>query len=108
MVDQTVSVTSATQSDPIRVDPTMMDISILALLGISGTATATVEFTPDKPDATNGSDNWSGCTWYDIADLTGATANAWAKVHTPTHGLRIDCTSYISGTVSLQVLQGDR
>lgn len=112
MTDQSVSVTSATQSDPIRVDPSQSDISILALVSISGTSTCTVEFTPDKPntdpnDATLAADNWANCTWYDIADLTGVTSNSWAKVDTPVHGLRLDCTAYTNGTNTLQVLQGD-
>ena len=107
MVNQTVSVGSATQSDPIRVDSSQSEISILALLSFTNTATATVEFTPDKPDATL-ADNWSNATWYDIADLTGKSANAWAKVDTPVQGLRIDCTAWTSGTVSLQALQGDQ
>lgn len=113
MTNQTVSVSSATQSDPIRVTESNQNIDVLALLAISNTATATVEFTADKPemdpnDPTLAADNWANATWYDIADLTGATATTWAKVDTPVTGLRIDCTAYTSGTVSLTVIQGDR
>lgn len=112
MIDQSVSVSSVTQSDPIQVDSTQSAQSILAMLIISDTATATVEFTPDEPDtnpndATLAADNWANSTWYDVADLTGKTATAWANVDTPVAGLRIDCTAYTGGTVTLRVKQGD-
>ena len=107
MIRQTVTLTNTGTSDPIRTDPTQSEISILALLGISNTATATVEFTPDKPDATLGSDNWTNSTWYSVADLTDKTATAWAKIDTPVEGIRANCTAYTSGNVTLQAVQGD-
>jgi hypothetical protein len=81
------------------------------LLEISNTATATVEYTFDRPETdpnntTTAADNWANATWYDITDLTGVTATSSALVDTNVMGVRIDCTAYTSGTVTLTVNQG--
>ena len=113
MINQSVSVSSATQSDPIRIDSNLSQIAAGILLVFSNTATATVEFTYDRPntdpnDATAAADNWAAADWYDMADFTALTATANGLIDTPVMGVRIDCTSHTSGTVTLTVNQGNK
>lgn len=110
--DYSVSVSSATQSDPIRLDANQTHMGAGLLLEISNTATATVEYTFDRPETdpnnpTLAANNWANATWYDIADLTDITASATsALVDTNVMAVRIDCTAYTSGTVTLTANQG--
>lgn len=96
------------QSGPIRVDPNTVTLSALAQLIFTGVATATVQYTPDKPDMTNTTDNWAAARWFDVDQLDALSINTGALVDTPAEGLRLDVTAFTSGTVELKVVQGYR
>ena len=115
-MDQSVSVSSATNSTPIRLDTSLAPFNVGVLLGQTNTSTSTVEYTFDKPNtdpnnATAAGDNWASATWWPITDLTdiaaaGTAVATSAKIDTPVQAVRVDCTAYTSGTVTLTVAQG--
>ena len=113
---QSVSVGSVTASNPIRLDANRTNFNVGALLGQTNTSTSTVEYTFDKPDtdpnnATLAADNWANATWWPVTDLTdiaaaGTAVATSAKLDTNVEAVRIDCTAWTSGTVTLSIIQG--
>lgn len=101
-----VTQNSVGQSDPLRLDNAQAEFKVGVTLEITGTATATVEYTMDKPEVT-AADQFANATWYDAADLTDLTATTTALIDTPVTAIRADTTAYTSGDVRLKALQGD-
>lgn len=64
---------------------------------ISGTATAKVQYTLD--------DDLTSPNIIDDATLASLTASTFGTVSTPIKAIRINCTAYTSGTVTLEVRQ---
>lgn len=108
------SYTSSGIKDIIRLSPAETSFSVGVHIIISATATVNVEYTPDKPDMEVNTppggtyDNWGSVAWEDDPALTGITATTSVHVDTPIEALRVNITSYTSGTVKIVVVQGDK
>ncbi len=108
MIRNSVIVSSQTTSDPMRMDPNTVPFNALAQMIFTGTATATVEYTPDKPDMREIPDNWVNSRWFEVTQLTAQSADISALVDTPVEGLRLNVTAYTSGDIELKAVQGYR
>ena len=86
------------------IDPQRMTngagVSLLLNFSSGASATATVQLTGDVPVNTAG-----GGIWNNHDTLVSETANANGNLQFPVTGVRLNVTSYTSGTVTLTVIQ---
>ena len=103
------TVTSATQSDPIRVNwrNTPFNLSIGVDLN-PGVLTYTVEHTFDDPtDFSSASDYNTTATWRDTTGLTALTATNEGNIAFPVQAVRLNVTAFTSGSAEITVIQGN-
>lgn len=109
MIRNSVFASSVAASDPMRLDPNTVPPKILAQMIFDGAvATVTVQYTPDKPDMRETTDNYVNSRWFDVAQLTDQTADVSALIDTPVEAVRLNVTAYTSGTIELKAVQGYR
>jgi hypothetical protein len=72
---------------------------ILDFTTVAAVGTASVEGTFDDPSD-------SAAVWLAIDTMTGKTATAMTREIMPWRGVRLNCTAYTSGTITLRVSQG--
>lgn len=108
MIRNSVIANTTGTTDPIRMDPNTVPFNALAQMIFTGTATATVQYSPDKPDMRETTDNWVNSRWFDVTALTSQSADISALVDTPVEGMRLNVISLTSGTVELKAVQGYR
>ena len=105
---QTVTLTAAGSSKPIRVSPNDKQFNIGALISfVGGTGAGTdIEYTFSRPDMSLGvQDNWANAVWYKEADLTALTTDEVYKIDTPVEALRLTAAT-VTNAASLSVIQG--
>lgn len=96
-----ITISSATTSNPIVVDYTQNAFGIGFGVVITGTATFKVQHTFD-----NVMDSTVTPTWFDHPIVTGKTANTDGNYAYPIRATRLNCTAYTSGTLTMTVIQG--
>lgn len=104
------TVSSATQSDPIRVNWRGTAGTFALSIGIDlnpGVLTYTVEHTFDDPaDFTSAADYNSNATWRPTTGLVALTASGEGNIAFPVQAVRLDVTSFTSGSAEITVTQG--
>ena len=103
------STTSTTATDPVRVDSFQTPFNVnVELIRVGTSATIDLQYTTDKPDMTNASDNWANATWRTDTTLTGITdAYTNGLVDVPCTAVRAKPSAISSATVTIKVSQGN-
>lgn len=97
-----VTVTGTGTSDPVKIDQNVAVFDVTAGLHITGTATATLQYTlQDVFQSTFSNDNGR---WYDSGDLAGVSASDSTQFRIPVSAIRVVVSSG-AGTVVLEVIQ---
>lgn len=103
------TVTSATQSDPIRVNWRGTGGTFALAIGVDlnpGVLTYTVEHTFDDPaDFSSASDYNTNATWRATAGLTALTATDEGNIAFPVQAVRLNVTAFTSGSAEITVIQ---
>ena len=103
------TVTSATQSDPIRVNWRGTNGTFSLSIGVDlnpGVLTYTVEHTFDDPaDFTGASDYNTNATWRATTGLTALTATDEGNIAFPVQAVRLNVTAFTSGSAEITVIQ---
>lgn len=108
-VKSTQTISSATTSNPVRVDYRRTDfqVSLAAVISGGGSLTYTVQHTLDDPnDFASFSDYNTNADWLNHDDLNAKTVTDDGAYAFPIQATRIDVTSFTSGSVKFTVLQG--
>ena len=96
-------------SDPIVVNMEQADFKLGLFVALSSGASLTysVQHTGDSPvDFSSNSDYNTNATWHDTLGLTGNTATDDGNIIVPVRAVRLNVTSYTSGSATITVLQG--
>lgn len=105
------TVTSATTSDPIRVNWRGGGSRFALALGVdvgSSILTYTVEHTFDNPqDFTSDTDYNTNATWRDTLGLTALSATDEGNIAFPVHAVRLNVTAFTSGSAKLTAIQSN-
>jgi hypothetical protein len=99
MRPQSVVLSSVTTSNPIVLDHKTSSFNVNMAMVFTGTATAKAQYTLDNvldPNVTP--------TWFDHATVTGSS-NITGTITNPVRAVRLNCTAFTSGTVTLTVLE---
>lgn len=108
-VEKTVS--SATTSDPIRVNWRGGGSKFALSIGVDlnpGVLTYTVEHTFDNPqNFTSDTDYNANATWRSTTGLTALTATDEGNIAFPIHAVRLNVTAFTSGSAKLTVIQSN-
>lgn len=112
LITSTAILYSQTTSPPIVVLPPMQGgrfssgyilPGILAFVSSGGSLTYNVEVTGDDTELQ--AYNAALGNWQPFTGMSGLTANASATLGAAVRALRLNCTAYASGSVTLQVIQ---
>ena len=107
-----VALTSATTSNPIAIFPPMglgnwssgyLQPSILVQLSSGASLTYSVEVSGNDPDNPNYVE--ANAVWVGFTNMTGLTASAVATLGAMVKAVRLNCTAYTSGTLTMQIVQ---
>ena len=107
-----VVLTSATTSAPIAIfSPTnignwsggYLQPSILVQLSSGASLTYSVEVSGNDPD--NPKYVEANAVWVGFTNMTGLTASAVGTLGAIVKAVRLNCTAYTSGTITMQVVQ---
>lgn len=105
------TVSSATQSDPIRVNWRGTQSAFALAIGVDlnpGVLTYTVEHTFDDPtDFTSSSDYNTNATWRATSGLTALTATGEGNIAFPIQAVRLNVTAFTSGSAEITVIQSN-
>lgn len=105
------TVTSATQSDPIRVNWRGSGSSFALAIGVDlnpGVLTYTVEHTFDAPSNFSSSADYNtNATWRSTTGLTALTATDEGNIAFPIQAVRLNVTSFTSGSAEITVIQSN-
>lgn len=105
------TVSSATQSDPIRVNWRGSGSPFALAIGVDlnpGVLTYTVEHTFDAPsDFTSSADYNTNATWRATSGLTALTATDEGNIAFPIQAVRLNVTSFTSGSAEITVIQSN-
>lgn len=71
---------------------------------ITGTLTATVEYTFDDPEANYATDFATDANWFSDIDLTDIVSSTSGNIIVPVSAIRLDVTAYTSGSAVLVAL----
>lgn len=108
MRPQVVTVSALQISSPIPVNWREKDFALGLQVGLSAGSSLTysVQFTNDDPENfTDPTDFNTNATWQDFPDLSGLTASDFAGYEFPVRAVRLNVTSYTSGSATLTALQ---
>lgn len=100
-------------SSPIIVDQhlTPQEIGVAVQISSGASLTTKVQWSLDDPYATYATDYNTNGIWYDDKNLTSLTGNTAGTLinaagnHQPVRAVRLNNTGWVSGTVSLTVVQ---
>lgn len=100
-----VAVSSATNSPVVPLDhyKTPFNVSIGCGLSAGASLTYTVQYTYDN--VLDPAFNPANATWYNHATLASKTATSDGNIAYPVTGIRLNVSVYVSGTVTMAVVQ---
>lgn len=100
-----VTVGSATTSGVIALDTyrTPFNVGIGCALSAGASLTYSVQYTYDDVQANTFSA--ATATWYDHATLAAKTTSSDGNITVPVTAMRLNVTAWISGTVTMTVIQ---
>lgn len=101
-----VSVSSLSTSSPIPVNWRSAKIGLFCALSSGAAMTYTVEHTPDDPNNfTDASDFNANGSWFATDGITGCTSSCESNLDFSVRAVRLNVTSYTSGTATLDIIQ---
>lgn len=102
---QDVTLSSATTSAPIPMDERakVFQVSIACVLSTGASLTYKVQHTFDA--VFSSTFNPATATWFDHPNITGETATKEGTYSSPVTAIRLNVTSYTSGSVTMALLQ---
>lgn len=105
------TVSSATTSDPIRVNWRGSNSPFALAIGVDlnpGVLTYSVQHTFDAPAGfSSTADYTANATWRDTDGLTALSATDEGNIAFPIQAVRLNVTAYTSGSAEITVIQGN-
>lgn len=98
-----VTISSVTTSAVVPLDVNQDPFNVGLAVDITGTATYTVQYTFEDVQAAG----WTAgsAKWFDHPSMTAQTADKDSNLAFPCTAVRLNCTAYTSGTLTMTVLQ---
>jgi hypothetical protein len=102
----TVTLAAAGVSAPVVIDQYLAPINLGISVVVTNTNTTKVQYSLDDPFAAYATDYNTNATWFDAAaPLASITATTYGSITTPVRAVRLNCTSFTSGSAAMTVVQ---